>query len=344
MNIDIFSLIGGIIGGSLVFFLFFFFKKAPKPAFGYSSLQLFPSVSPTKYSPAVFYGLAGLCFILALSNFRLMESASLDEGRKPLFHEGIAIYLVLDQSGSMKTDIVINDERFVSKINLLKEVTQEFIQARKGDLLGLIAFARKGDLLSPLTSDHEHVLKELQKLDVVKDKQHDGTAIGYAIAKASTLIEATRQFAKEDPSYQLKGAAIVLVTDGFQVPHPEDKGNPLRTMGILEAADGAKKSGAHLYIVSIDPLIDGEEYAPQRRIMQKAAEETGGAFFGVSDPSTLSSIYKKIDQLEPSQISTEPDEKEERVRVRFYFFFVLGGLFLLAWGCLKETLFFRSLP
>lgn len=359
----------------------FLIRKRPDPFIYFSNLNDLKAANSSwkirfQNLPKFFYYAALCCWILAFIDPRIDFDKSLEKKKisgksHKLATEGIAIYFLLDQSGSMASQVVANPTpdavTLPSKMDLLKTVTKEFIigdpelgvQGRDNDLIGLVTFARTAHVLTPLTLDHDTLIQELARLHVVKDESQDGTAIGYAIYKTANIIAASRHFSQKlikegKPFYDLKGAVMILVTDGFQAPHPDDKGNRLRTMGIEEAAQFAKEQGIKLYIINIDPTIDDEEYAPQRRLMIRAAENTGGKFYPVSDPNRLRSIYSEIDRLEKSSIPESvtleslkmpPSRMSTQFRYMSFYLYLIGlGLASLLLGVLSETMIFRRVP
>lgn len=263
-------------------------------------------------------------------------------------HQGIAIYLILDQSGSMGQTVGKSAER---KMDLMKKITAQFIYERPSDLIGLVSFARGAQVLAPLTMDRDVLLEELKQLDLVGDREQDGTAIGYAIYKTANLIAATRHFAKElnasgKKGYDMKGAVMILVTDGFQDPNPLDKGKHLRNIDIDEAAAYAQKEGIKLYIVNVEPSLGTEEFAPHRRLMERSAELTGGKFYFVDKNLSLSDIYNDINRLEKSQVFAG-DKKAKKAYQRvfsLYPYFIVAGLITLFGSFLLKTTWLRKIP
>ena len=265
--------------------------------------------------------------------------------------EGIAIYLALDQSGSMAQSILATGEngekKSIPKIDLLKQVTKQFIIDHPSDLIGLVSFARVPRVLVPLTLDQETLLKQLEQIQVVKNPENDGTAMGYAIFKTANLIAATRHFAQDlrtegKPPYTIKSGIIIVVTDGFQDPSRLDQGNRLRTIELDDAAAYAKSQGVRLYVINIDPALASAQYAPQRRQLQAITTLTGGQFYLVSDNQELKDIYANINRLEKGTIFQEArlqtlDSKTAYSRFSLYPFFILLGL-----GCLFAALFLDS--
>lgn len=281
--------------------------------------------------------------------------------------EGIAIYLLLDQSGSMAEVVPVyssnGPRKRMTKIDLLRQVTKQFIDGdpalglagRPNDLIGLISFARGAEVMSPLTLDHKAILEQLSHFQAIGNRDQDGTAIGYAIYKAASLIAATRHYSQElvdkgEPSYTIKNSVIILITDGMQDPNPLDQGKRLRNIDIPDAAAYAKKQDIRLYIVNVEPKIATEEFAPNRRQMQRAAELTGGKLLIVNNTTNLEDIYQEIDRLEKSSlpITLQKLDKKDRPdtyrRLSLYPFLIAFGLFSLFCGLMLESTLFRRVP
>jgi Ca-activated chloride channel homolog len=264
--------------------------------------------------------LALLCFLAAFVDPRIFfPKKNVEENQPSEATEGIGIYFVLDRSGSMADSINVSLTPGVTqslpKEEILRRLTTDFIKGnpslglsgRPNDMIGLIAFARIGEVLAPLTLDHQAILEDLAKIHVVQQYEDEGTTIGYAIYKTANLIAATRHYAQEleqegKPAYDIKSTIIILVTDGLQEPNPLDKDNSLRTMDIPVAAQYAAKEHVKVYIVNLEPKLSTEEYAPFRHQMQEAAELTGGKLFFITNTTDVAQIYSEIDKLEKSKI------------------------------------------
>lgn len=267
--------------------------------------------------------------LLALANPRLLveepveqEVASGSESEEPeellLPREGIALYFVLDRSGSMaeETEVALHggkQRKRMQRIEMLKWLTQRFIQGdpelalagRYSDMIGLVGFARVAQVLSPLTLNHRSVLDELQKLSVVRFQQENGTAIGYALFKTVNLIAATRHFQEQlarPTPYTLKSSVIVMITDGLPSPHPLDARHPLRSMELSQAARYALNNEVRLYLINVEPKIRHPHFKQFFEDQKLAAELTGGKFFVADHPKAMEEIYTEIDRLERSQL------------------------------------------
>lgn len=272
--------------------------------------------------------------------------------------EGAAIYLLLDRSGSMSGKVYIpkweGSRSFIPKIDLLKQVTKEFVQGRPNDMIGLVAFARTAQVLDPLTLDHEAILKQLSELHIVESNDQEGTAMGYAIYKTVSLIAATRHFVQDllqggKPAYDIKDAIIVLVTDGFQSPSPLDKGKRLRNLDLEEAGAYAKEKNVHLYIINIDPAFATSEFAPNRRLLERITNETGGQFFMTNGTTSLEDIYSKINQLEKSrfpelEMNAKTKDSNDYRQWSLYPALISLGLFCLLCASIWDTLIWRRMP
>lgn len=304
-----------------------------------------------------------ICFALALVDMRLLMPPAPPGDSGPLGRpqiiktptEGIALYFVVDVSGSMGRAVPFDTSegfQYVPKIDLMKRLTETFIAGRPNDLIGLVSFARQAQVLAPLTLDHDAVINQLRKLQIVTDPTQDGTGIGYAIYKTASTIAATRHFGEQlpknqKPAYAIESTAMILVTDGFQSPSPLDKGNWMRTIGMEEAARFAKDQGIKLYLVDIEPSLAKAEFEPHRQLLARVAETTGGKFFLAESYNALPDIYSQIDALEKSSlpIETEVQIKEGPHReVPLYLLFVLAGMACFAVAVGLETLYLRVTP
>lgn len=311
---------------------------------------------PKKFHTAAlfFFGLAFLNPQIPLVKSDAFKTKQIQIKELPT--EGIAIYLALDRSGSMSEKVKAMDKNgsvvLTSKIDLLKEVTKQFILDHPSDLLGIATFARVPRIIVPLTLDQETLLDKLNKIEVVKSAEDDGTAIGYAIFKTANLIAATRHFAEDlrkggKSPYTIKSAVIIAVTDGFQDPSKLDYGNRLRTLELDDAAKYAKSQGIRLYVINIDPSLGTPEFAPERKQLQTITNLTGGKFYLVDESADLQEIYDDIGRLEKGAIIRKGALREkEKLSYLFPLYpYLIGiGLFFLLSSLLLENLILKRIP
>lgn len=364
-EIDRWALIVGAAFILLCFLLVRIFRHYPKPYIKISSLQEFDL--QTKTWKNVFANVPRFLFFAALAAWILafLDPRFFVEQKKGTAKEGygnkianpaegIVIYLILDQSGSMVEE-VFTMGKSIRKMDLLKKLTADFVEERPSDMIGLVGFARGAQILSPLTLDHEAILDKLSHLDVVHEREKDGTAIGYAIFKTANLIAATRHYAQElaakgKPAYEIKNSVIILVTDGLQDPNPLDKGKRLRNIDLDEAAQYAHDQGVRLYAVVVEPKLGTSEFAPYRHVMEKITALTGGKFFLMDTSTNLQQIYAIIDKLEKSFLPAEETDQPKSLqpdryrRISFYPYLIAIGLLCFALALFLDTVLIRRVP
>lgn len=363
----------------LITFAWLLFKKLNskliKPAISFSETESLAAMEggwKTRFHALPAWLLTGALFFMLLAfinpiiSYQQVIKRDSNTQQIPPPVEGAAIYFLLDQSGSMAEQVIkeasANNVTFPTKIHELRSVTKLFIEGdpsigltgRPNDMFGIVAFARVPHVLSPLTLDHKTLLKTLDKLDVVKDRSLDGTAMGYAIYKTANIIAATKDFADQLPpdqqgAYHIRDAIIILVTDGFPSPNPEDKGKRLRNMGVEEAAMYAKKEGIRLYVITVDPTINQDDLAPQRRLMDRVTKLTGGKYYPLEDMEKLSTIYAQIDKLEKSTLPIElemktPPQMYQKKELHLYSYLIACALLLLGCSIIFETTKLKMAP
>lgn len=337
---------------------FFFFSKK-NPVFFFSRthfLRLSNWRSRLSYYPEKFHWIAFGLFLIAWLDPHVFLSQSRRELKKAEVLdsvEGGAIYLVLDQSGSMASPVGTDKKK--NRMDLLKEVTKDFIVQHPSDLIGIVSFARVPQVLVPLTLDQTALLQAVNDLQIVKKEEEDGTGIGYAIYKTAHLIAGTKYFLENmqegmRPPYAIKNAVLILVTDGFQDPSLLDQGNRWRTIELEEAAHYAKSQGIHLYIINVDPQFSSPSFAPHRRQLEAITRLTGGEFNLVSNTEGLRQAYAKIDRLEKGWVERRfggIEDKEQTpspVRFSLYPFFLGIGLSFFLCAFVLETLIIKRVP
>jgi Ca-activated chloride channel family protein len=296
---------------------------------------------------------AFVCLAIAFIDPRVLLSSAV---QKPISvsipKEGLAIYLLVDQSGSMGEPIVISgaNQRATSilKINFLKEIASKIVSTHPNDIMGLVSFARIPKVVVPLTLDHSMLLHQLEQIKVINQPENDGTAIGYAIFKTIHLIEATRHFSEKNQEegsiYQIKDAAIIVITDGFQDPNRLDQGNRLRTIELEEASAYAKTQNIHLYMIAIDPIFSSSQYLPHLRQLHAITNATNGKFLLVTDLEQLHELSTQLNKLQKTIFKQPSSEVEIQKTYALYPFFILLGLCSLGSFLLIESFIFKQVP
>ncbi len=213
-----------------------------------------------------------------------------------ILSEGIDIIMALDISSSMLAE----DFQPNNRLEVAKARIKDFIMARQGDRIGLIAFAAEALTQVPLAVDYA-VLSDATD-DIQAGMLEDGTAIGTAIATAANRL-------RNAPG---RSRVLVLLTDGENNRGAIDP----RTAAQAAAAVGVKIYAIGVGTEGVAPVPVGRglfglryENRPVRideALLQDVAKTTGGRYFRARDAAALERIYQQIDQLErvPIRVKT----------------------------------------
>jgi Ca-activated chloride channel family protein len=266
----------------------------------YSSLSVVAAAprsarSRLAHLPALLLALAVVALSIALAGPRTGNATT------TIRREGIAIAMVVDRSGSMQARDFVRGDASVSRLDAVKQVFRDFVsgRGRGGDLIGLVAFARYADGLSPLTTDRGNLLQILSQLEIATDPEEDGTAVGEGLALA---VERLR-------GEQARSKVAIVLTDGV---------NNAGVIAPRNAADLAAQHGIRVYTIGAGTtgyapvpvqLRDGRVALRRayveidERTLEDIAERTGGRYFHATDARALAAVVEEIDQLERSEIT-----------------------------------------
>ncbi len=273
--------------------IFWYFKKGQnqEATVRFSNLDLIPDTiirSGQIKNMIIIMGrlLIMLFIILALARPRLSDTI------RETNTEIIDILLVIDQSSSM-----LAQDFKPNRLEAAKEVAKTFIKDREGDRLGIIVFAGESYIQCPLTQDIDVLLNFTDEIEII-DREHDGTAIGMAIANSINRLRES----------EAKSKTIILLSDGS---------NNQGELEPITAAELAAKFDIKIYTVAAGthglapyPVSD----AWGRQVIQKVqvdvdeeslkeiADITGGQFFRATDNKSLQKVYEEIDALERTEI------------------------------------------
>lgn len=267
-----------------------------------------------------------VCLIVGLARPQLGRTLSHVEA------SGVDIMLALDVSRSMLAeDYQVGGQR-ANRVDVVKQVTEKFIRSRPNDRIGIVAFAGRPYLVSPMTLDHEWLLQNLDRLSI--GMVEDGTAIGSAIASAANRLK----------DKEAKTKLIVLLTDGD---------NNSGRVTPLTAAEAARALGVRIYTIGAGtngevpfPFQDpfgNTVYQTVRMdyddsLLKKIATMTKGQYFRAADTKSLEQTFKDIDRLEKTKVNVE---KVSQYRDLFQWFLMAGFIFLGAEVLLSQTVWKR---
>lgn len=194
------------------------------------------------------------------------------------------VVLAIDISGSMDTvDIVGQDGQKVQRLEAVKRVVGDFIEARDGDRVALIVFGSKAFVQSPFTEDLPTVRELLARTEVGMAGPH--TVIGDAIGLSIRTFEAS----------QIEQRLLILLSDGA------DTGS---RMSPVNAAEIAAANGVDIFTVAFgDPEGSGEQRI-DAFALRDIASRGNGEFFFANEEEALATIYQRIDELTPRTVET----------------------------------------
>ena len=242
--------------------------------------------------------------------------------------EGIDIVMCTDISGSMRARDFQPD-----RLEAAKEVAAEFLASRPNDRIGLVIFAGESFTQCPLTTDHNVVTNLLAEVE--SGMLEDGTAMGLGLATSVARLKDS----------DAKSKVVILLTDGVNNSgevSPQTAGEIAREFGIRVYTVGVGTRGKAPMPVQT-PF--GEQYQQvdveiDEEILTEVAKQTGGKYFRATNKQALADIYREIDQLEKTRISTiEFSEKNDE----FLPFLFLAGLLFLLEVALRYTIL-RTVP
>jgi len=240
------------------------------------------------------------------------------------------IMVALDISSSMKA----GDFQPGNRLEVARRVLDEFVQQRKGDLIGLVTFAGRTFLQAPLTPDLDLLGETIQRVDI--GMLPDGTAIGTALAMSLNQL-------KDLPP---KASVILLITDGAN-----NTGQP----SPFAAAEAARTLGVRIHAIGLSTadtsqgdrnLIWRWGRAPARlsrsdeAVLTRISSRTGGHFYRATDPDALRRIMGEIDPLERRDVTV----RETRDYEELYPFPLAAGLVLLALELALGLTWLRTAP
>lgn len=256
------------------------------------------------------------------------------KGSTDIEASGIDIVLALDVSGSMEALDFEMDGKPVNRLVVVKDVVGKFVKERPNDKIGIVAFAGRPYLVSPLTMDQQFLQKRVDSVQM--GQVEDGTAIGSAIASSVDRLRDSGA----------KSRIVILLTDGV---------NNAGSVNPLTAAEAAKALGIKVYTIGAGTR--GEAPVPVKdafgmthlqrmkvdideKVLTEVADATGGKFFRATDTDSLEHIYDSINKLEKTTRKLKKYQQYDEL----YLWFLVPGLCLLLIELVLRQTRFRQLP
>ena len=311
--------------------IYFSLTSRGKASLKYSDITLLKRIKPTlavRLRPFLIVLKVAAIILLSIALARPQKGK---EDTK-VTTEGIDIMLTIDTSGSMEAEDLAKGR---NRLDVVKEVTQDFIKRRQSDRIGLVVYGSEAYTQCPLTLDYGALS---QFLDSCKIGMADGraTAIGDALATALLRLKDST----------VTNKVVILLTDGV---------NNAGKIAPMTAAQTAKALGVKIYTIGAGtrgnapvPTYDffGKKVLTMmpveidEELLKNIATTTGGRYFRATEKESLENIYKEIDQLEKTK--TESFTYMEWME-RFPAPVFLAGILLILEALLLATRF-QKLP
>lgn len=302
--------------------------------------------------PSLLFGLATVALIIGLARPRTPERET------RVSRDGIAIMMVVDLSSSMNARDLVEEDRSVNRLDVVKQVFVDFVlgtepsgggllsaakalaksetNGRPDDLIGLVTFAGYADSVCPLTLDHGNLASIVRDLQIVSDRSEDGTAVGDGLGLA---VERLRRS-------QAKSQVVILLTDGV---------NNAGVIPPVKAAELAAENQVKVYCIGAGtdgvapmpyddpfgrPMLFAQPVEIDEETLKQIAEKTGGKYFRAENMQAMREVYAEIDQLEKTEVT-----ELRYLRYREHFApFLITALGVASLAALLAGSVFRRLP
>lgn len=239
---------------------------------------------------------------------------------------GLEIVLVMDLSSSMQEEIGLTEDQRAraagapkgpTRMQATKDAIKAFVRSRTDDRIGLIVFSDNPYVVSPLTFDHQYLLRYI---DLVDDQilQGEGqTAIGDGLALANYLLS-------KQTSGGRNHQVIVLFTDGEYN----------RGRDPIDVLQESKEAQIRVHVVGVD-LDDFSRARPGVMALKATVERNGGRYFDAGSEQDLVAASRVIDTIEKSTLTSRIYVED----VPVYQWFVIPALI-----CFAAAMTLRAVP
>ena len=221
--------------------------------------------------------------------------------------KAIAIQMVLDTSGSMGGLDFSQGGNERTRLDVVKETFESFVNRREQDLIGLVTFAGYATSRVPLTLDHDvfsHALDAVQlprqriRGRRIVNEEEFMTAIGDGLATACARLE----------NAEVTSKVVVLLSDGESnagIITPEQATEAAKTLNIKVYTIGVGSTGnvkVKSYVAGGRAHFGYQKFRLDEAMLTQIAETTGGRYYNVRSPDALQKALQEIDQLEKTEI------------------------------------------
>ncbi|PYQ86654.1 MAG: hypothetical protein DMG02_23410 [Acidobacteria bacterium] len=279
--------------------------------------------------------LALLAIALLLLGVAVMEPV-LPYSQAEITSRGLDIVIALDLSSSMleemgrirpprtfqnltfsTSDSASPMKSVKSRLTATKDAIKSFVASRRDDRIALVVFSDNAYVISPLTFDHEYVIRYVDLIDDQLLRGEGMTAIGDGLALSNHLLASAsdRDSKERGLRRDRRNQVVIVFTDG-----ENNKGrDPMEVLGESNAAN------IRVHMVGVD-LEEEVRNKPQVQRLFQAIRRYGGRYFNANTARDLEAASRAIDQIEKGFLVSRPFVRDAPV----YQWFALPALILLA--------------
>jgi Ca-activated chloride channel family protein len=205
-----------------------------------------------------------------------------------------------------------------TRLTATKDAIRSLVASRRDDRIALVVFSDNAYVISPLTFDHDYVIRYVDLIDDQLLRGEGLTAIGDGLALANDLL--TRQSRGRDS----RNRVVVLFTDG-----ENNKGrDPLEVLGESHEAH------IRVHMVGVD-LEEEVRRKPQVQRVFQSVRRYGGRYFDANTGRGLELASQTIDRIEKGVLVSRSFVRNAPV----YQWFALPALI-----CLASAIGLRAIP
>jgi len=205
-----------------------------------------------------------------------------------------------------------------TRLTATKDAIKSFVTSRRDDRIALVVFSDNAYVISPLTFDHEYVIRYVDLIDDQLLRGEGMTAIGDGLALANYLL------AKQSNGGDRRNQVVILFTDG-----ENNKGrDPLEVLRESNAAN------IRVHMVGVD-LEEEVRTRPQVQRLFQSVGRYGGRYFNASTARDLELASRTLDQIEKGVLVSKPFVRDAPV----YDWFAVPALV-----CLALAMALRAVP
>jgi Ca-activated chloride channel family protein len=205
-----------------------------------------------------------------------------------------------------------------TRLTATKDAIRSFVSSRRDDRVALVVFSDNAYVISPLSFDHEYVVRYVDLIDDQLLRGEGMTAIGDGLALSNYLL------ARQSGGGDRRNQVVILFTDG-----ENNKGrDPLEVLRESNAAN------IRVHMVGVD-LEEEVRNKPQVQRLFQSVGRFGGRYFNASTARDLELASRTLDQLEKGVLVSRPFVRDAPV----YDWFAVPALV-----CLGVAMALRAVP